>query len=132
MRTPMLIAADYPTAIRGCGMSQSGTIEGLAGAAADGERAVARTPEAHPRATASGLTRGTMLALATTLVLWASAFAGIRAGLAAYEPGQLALLRFLTASVVLGVYAAVVRLRLPAWRDLPAIVLVGFFGITLY
>jgi drug/metabolite transporter (DMT)-like permease len=73
-----------------------------------------------------------MLALATTLVLWSSAFAGIRAGLAAYEPGQLALLRFLTASAVLGLYAATARLRLPARRDLPAIFLAGLLGITLY
>ena len=32
-------------------------------------------------------------ALVVTLLLWASAFAGIRAGLEAYTPGQLALLR---------------------------------------
>jgi hypothetical protein len=35
--------------------------------------------------------------LTLTIVLWASAFAGIKAGLAAYSPGEVALLRFLTA-----------------------------------
>jgi hypothetical protein len=35
------------------------------------------------------------LAGATTLVLWASSFPGIRAGLSGYQPGHLVLLRFL-------------------------------------
>jgi drug/metabolite transporter (DMT)-like permease len=72
------------------------------------------------------------IALALTLVLWASAFAGIREGLRAYTPGHLALLRFLVASVTLFVYALVTRMRLPAVRDVPAILLLGFIGITVY
>ena len=36
-----------------------------------------------------------LCAVAVTLLLWASAFAGIKAGLKAYSPGQLALLRFI-------------------------------------
>lgn len=36
-------------------------------------------------------------ALGVTLLLWASAYAGIRAGLHAYTPGHLALVRFLVA-----------------------------------
>ncbi len=67
-----------------------------------------------------------------TLLFWASAFAAIRAGLTAYTPGQLALLRFLIASLVLAVYAALTRMRLPAKRDLPAMLLMGFLGITVY
>ncbi len=74
----------------------------------------------------------TLLAVGTTLVFWASAFAGIRAGLEAYGPGQVALLRFLTASAVLAVYALVTRMRLPRAGDVPAIVLAGFLGITVY
>ncbi|GAB4253867.1 MAG: DMT family transporter [Thermoleophilia bacterium] len=74
----------------------------------------------------------TFLALGTTLVFWASAFAGIRAGLEEYPPGELALLRFLTASAVLAVYAAAVRLPLPRLRDLPPLLLLGFLGITTY
>jgi drug/metabolite transporter (DMT)-like permease len=71
-------------------------------------------------------------ALAATIVFWASAFAGIRAGLAAYGPGQIALMRFLVASAVLACYAAIMRMRLPERRDLPAILLAGFLAFTVY
>lgn len=74
----------------------------------------------------------TLAALGVTLVFWASAFAGIRAGLEAYTPGQLPLLRFLVASAVLAGYAALTRMRMPKVRDLPAILLLGFLGITVY
>lgn len=74
----------------------------------------------------------TLTALAITLLFWASAFAAIRAGLAAYEPGHLALLRFLVASAALAVYALVTRMPLPRRVDLPRIALLGFIGITLY
>lgn len=74
----------------------------------------------------------TLAALLTTLLFWASAFAAIRAGLEEYPPGALALLRFLVASAVLGVFAAATRMKLPAWRDLPAILGLGFLGVTVY
>jgi len=74
----------------------------------------------------------TLAALGVTLVFWASAFAGIRAGLEAYAPGHLALFRFLVASAVLVGYAALTRMRMPEVRDLPAILLLGFLGITVY
>jgi drug/metabolite transporter (DMT)-like permease len=74
----------------------------------------------------------TLGAAGVTLLFWASAFAAIRVGLTAYEPGHLALLRFLIASAVLGVYAVVTRMRLPEVRDLPAVLLMGLVGITLY
>jgi drug/metabolite transporter (DMT)-like permease len=70
--------------------------------------------------------------LAVVLLLWSSAFAGIRAGLRAYSPGQLALFRFLIASAVLGIYAGIARFRPPALRDLPWLTIAGLFGITLY
>jgi drug/metabolite transporter (DMT)-like permease len=72
------------------------------------------------------------LALAATVVFWASAFAGIRAGLEAYRPGEIALFRFLVASVVLGGFALLRRMRLPERRDLPAVFLAGFLAFTLY
>ena len=49
-----------------------------------------------------------------------------------YGPGEVALLRFGTASLVLAAYAIVTRMRLPAARDLPRILLAGFLGITVY
>ncbi len=74
----------------------------------------------------------TWAAIIVALLLWAAAFAGIRAGLESYGPGQVALLRFGTASVALGIYAAFSRMRLPAREDLPVIALAGFLGITVY
>lgn len=72
-------------------------------------------------------------AIAVALLLWASAFAGIRAGLhGGYGPGQVALLRFGTASIVLFGYAVATRMRLPDRRDVPLIALAGFIGITVY
>jgi drug/metabolite transporter (DMT)-like permease len=77
-------------------------------------------------------TSRTLVALALTLVLWASAFAGIRAGLRAYSPANLAILRFLIASAVLAVYAAIAHFRRPQRRDLPGLALTGVIGITFY
>lgn len=73
-----------------------------------------------------------LLALGGTILIWASAFAGIRAGLEAYTPGHLALLRFVVGSAGLLVYALAVRMPLPEWRDLPAVLLAGFLGFTVY
>ncbi len=72
------------------------------------------------------------IALVITLLPWASAFAGIRAGLESYSPGALALFRFLVASVGLIIYALITHMRLPALRDLPAMFFLGFTGITVY
>jgi drug/metabolite transporter (DMT)-like permease len=72
-----------------------------------------------------------LLALGVTIVIWASAFAAIRAGLQGYSPGHLALLRFLVGSTLLVLYAAATRMPRPDRRDLPAILLggvLGFFG----
>jgi len=74
----------------------------------------------------------TLIALGVTLVFWASAFAGIGAGLKAYAPKYLILFRFLVASTVLAGYALLTRMRLPEKRDLPPILLLGFLGITVY
>jgi drug/metabolite transporter (DMT)-like permease len=74
----------------------------------------------------------TLGALAVTVILWSSAFAGIRAGLTAYGPGELALLRFLVASLALGGVAIVTRMRPPALRDVPGVILLGFLGVTVY
>jgi drug/metabolite transporter (DMT)-like permease len=73
-----------------------------------------------------------LLALGTTVFFWAAAFAGIRAALESYGPGELALLRLLVASATLALYAAVVRMRLPEWGDFPAIFAAGFFAFALY
>jgi drug/metabolite transporter (DMT)-like permease len=71
-------------------------------------------------------------ALAVTLLLWASAYAGIRAGLRGYSPADLATLRFITASLALGIYALFAHFRRPARKDLPGLILAGIVGITFY
>jgi len=67
-----------------------------------------------------------------TVVFWASAFAGIRAALRSYSPQNVALLRYLTASLVLALYAILTRMPLPRWRDVPGIALTGVVGIAVY
>jgi drug/metabolite transporter (DMT)-like permease len=74
----------------------------------------------------------TALAITTTVLLWGSAFAGIRAGLEAYTPAHLALLRFLAASLALGGLAVLRRTPLPARADLPKMLLLGLLGIAFY
>jgi len=77
-------------------------------------------------------TSRTLIVLAFALVIWGSAFAGIRAGLRAYSPANLAILRFLVASLVLAIYAGVAHFRRPILRDVPGLVLTGAIGITFY
>jgi drug/metabolite transporter (DMT)-like permease len=77
-------------------------------------------------------TTRTLIALAVALVLWASAFAGIRAGLRSYSSAHLAILRFLIASLVLAIYAGIAHFRRPELRDLPGLALTGAIGITFY
>src|ERR1700704_5323829 len=73
-----------------------------------------------------------VVALTFTLIVWASAFAGIRAGLRGYLPANLAVLRFLIASSVLAIYAAIAHFRRPELRDIPGLALTGAIGITFY
>ena len=73
------------------------------------------------------------LALSFCILLWASAFVGIRSALGGgYTPGSLALLRFLVASVSLGIYAYFTGMSLPKKEDIAVIVITGFVGITVY
>ena len=72
------------------------------------------------------------MALGATVFFWASAYAGIRAALEAFGPGEVALARLLVASVVLSLYAVATRMRLPEVRDLPAVVLSGLLAFAVY
>ncbi|MBX8466784.1 DMT family transporter, partial [Deinococcus sp. RIT780] len=71
-------------------------------------------------------------AILVTIVFWASAFAGIRAGLEVFTPGHVTLYRFLVASAALGVYALIARIPVPPLADLGRIAALSFSGITLY
>jgi drug/metabolite transporter (DMT)-like permease len=72
------------------------------------------------------------IALILTAILWASAFPGIRAGLAGYAPGHLVLLRFLAASAVLLVVWWFRGRPLPDRRDLPRITITAILSFTIY
>ncbi len=76
-------------------------------------------------------TRG-WLALLVTVLLWASGFVGIRVGLRGYSPEHLAVFRYLCASAVMLIYGGFARVRLPARKDIPIILLTGFASITVY
>jgi drug/metabolite transporter (DMT)-like permease len=72
------------------------------------------------------------VALTTTLLLWSTSFSGIRQALADYSPYHLALLRFAIASLLFGIAAVFVRIRLPGREDLPRILLAGLIGVGIY
>jgi drug/metabolite transporter (DMT)-like permease len=80
----------------------------------------------------SGFDTRVVAALVVTVVFWASSYASIRVGLEEYGPGQVALFRLGAASVVLAVYAALTRMRMPDLRDLPAIAGLGFLAFAFY
>lgn len=67
-----------------------------------------------------------------TVMLWGSAFVGIRAAGEAFSPGALALGRLLASSVVLGVVGLARREALPRPRDLVAIVAYGVLWLSIY
>jgi len=71
------------------------------------------------------------LAIAT-MISWASAFVGIRASIPYYSAIDLALLRYLVASIVLCGAALIRRPRLLRLHDLPVVLLLGVIGIALY
>ena len=69
----------------------------------------------------------------TAIVLWASAFVGIRIGLAGYSPGALALLRFLVASVFMGIiYSSQGAQKRIPWKDRIQLLIAGMAGIGIY
>lgn len=67
------------------------------------------------------------------IVLWASAFIGIRIGLADYSLGALALLRFMIASLCLLIiyYSLGIKKRV-VWKDRIQLLLAGMAGIGIY
>lgn len=79
------------------------------------------------------MTTKARLALIVAIFLWASAFVGIRAGLQAYSPEGLALLRFLVASVCMAVFYLRVPRRLPMrGKDQLALMCIGAITIGIY
>lgn len=73
-----------------------------------------------------------ILATAITVVFWSSSFPGIDAALESYTPGQMGLLRYSVACVVLLSITVLRPIRTPEPADLPAIAFLGFIGSALY
>ena len=73
-----------------------------------------------------------LVAALVTVVLWASAFVGIRAAGEELSPGALALGRLLVGSAALGAIVLIRREPLPSRRDLPGIVFCGVLWFGIY
>jgi drug/metabolite transporter (DMT)-like permease len=67
-----------------------------------------------------------------TVVLWASAFVFTKVALTYFTSASLGVLRYLSASVVLLIIAAVKKIGLPQVKDIPKFFLSGAMGFTLY
>jgi drug/metabolite transporter (DMT)-like permease len=74
----------------------------------------------------------TSAALIITLIFWGSAFPFIRVALRAYSPGHLTLLRFLTASAAMIVYAVVARVPVPPVAQWGPLCGIGFLNVAAY
>jgi len=72
------------------------------------------------------------LVVASVILCWAYSPIGVHMGLHSYSPGQLALLRFLIASVFMGGVALVMGIGRPRLRDFPWLLVLGFFGVFLH
>ena len=72
------------------------------------------------------------LVIASVILCWAYSPIGVHMGLHSYSPGQLALLRFLIASLFMGGVALVMGIGRPRLRDVPWLLVLGFFGVFLH
>lgn len=70
--------------------------------------------------------------MAAVVLCWAYSPIGISIGLQSYSPGHLALLRFLIASIFMGGVALFMPIGLPRLRDVPWLLVLGFFAIVLH
>ena len=73
-----------------------------------------------------------LLAALVTVVLWASAFVGIRAAGEDLSPGALSLARISLGSAILGGFVLARRERLPGPTDLPLLLVIGVCWFGLY
>jgi drug/metabolite transporter (DMT)-like permease len=90
------------------------------------------SPDSHLPAPASRLPlRGLVFGFLTVLC-WASAFPAIRIAVRGYSPVEIAFLRALAATLVLGSIGLAQGMALPRFRDLPAFAALGLIGHSLY
>ncbi|MBB6251304.1 DMT family transporter [Nitrospirillum iridis] len=74
----------------------------------------------------------TAFAVVVTVIIWASAFAAIRAGLKAFGPLELGAARFTIAAVPAGLYLAFIRPALPRLNELWRFAAGGLLFVALY
>ncbi|WP_199726401.1 DMT family transporter [Acidipila sp. EB88] len=72
------------------------------------------------------------LAIAGSILFWASAYPAIRVGLRLFTPGQLAAVRFLVAGLCFALLHLLRPMRLPRGSALARTVLAGALGIAAY
>src|SRR5688572_32465395 len=73
-----------------------------------------------------------ILALAVTVIGWASAFPAIRAGLTAFGPLELGSLRFAIAALPCAVLLAIMRPAWPTAREFLRLALRGLICVSIY
>jgi drug/metabolite transporter (DMT)-like permease len=73
-----------------------------------------------------------LAAAIATVILWASAFVGIRAAGRVLSPGSLALARLVVGSLALGILVAVRRQPLPRRADIPGLLACGVLWFGAY
>ncbi|NUU37713.1 DMT family transporter [Pseudomonas sp. C2B4] len=73
-----------------------------------------------------------ILAMAFVVACWGYSPTGIHIGLQAYDPVHLALLRFLLASLFMAAVAVFKGIHLPTLRDVPLLIALGFFAVSLH
>jgi len=98
----------------------------------DATTTVAATNHATPYGDTPRIDRIALGAALVSVVLWASAFVGIRAAAVDMSPGALALGRLLVGGLALGVIVAIRRPRMPSRRALLPIVASGVLWFGLY
>lgn len=76
--------------------------------------------------------KGAMWAIAATVMIWSTTFAGLVAALRHFDVHHLVFLRWTLTSLLLVGYGLATRMRLPKRSDLWRIALAGLLGFTIY
>lgn len=74
----------------------------------------------------------TIAAVAGTVLMWSTTFAGLRAALGYFSPGHLVFLRWTLTALAFAAFAVVTRMRVPERRDVPRVIAAGLLGFTVY
>jgi drug/metabolite transporter (DMT)-like permease len=90
------------------------------------------TRDTPVRSVPLGERRLALAAALTTVVLWASAFVGIRAADRVLSPGSLALARLVVGTIALGTLVVARRQPLPRRSDLPGLIACGLLWFGAY